>query len=408
MRVLLITQYYLPEPEKIRSALAESLQARGHEVTVLTGYPCYPAGKLFSGYRISPWMRETINGISVVRVPLYPDHSRSALRRAWNYISFAISASLLGHWLVPRFDVVHVVLGPYSVALPGLLLSLLRRKPLTISILDMWPETLAATGMVNNRLAIRMVGWFADFCYRRTKAIHVVTPGFRENLIGKSVPAEKLHVIPNWVDTDVYRPHELNPELAKSLGLADSFNIMYAGTIGLAQGIDTILDAAGQLGDLPKIQFVLVGDGSDLDRARARAETEGLANVRFLGRFPNESMPDLYALANVLLVHLRDEPLFRITIPHKIYAYMASAKPILAALEGDGAETIRSANAGLVCAPGNPQALANAVREFYHLSFEKREAMGNNGRRVVCEYYNQEYLIGQIAEMLANVVEQHR
>ena len=262
--------------------------------------------------------------------------------------------------------------------------------------------------MITNRLALGMVGRFAKSCYRRAAAVRVVSPGFRENLIRKGVPREKIYLISNWVDAEFYQPAAPNPETARRLGLAGRFNVMFAGSIGLPQGLDVMLDAAELLRDLPDVQFVLVGDGPDLDRVRAEAVSRRLANVRLLGRFPGDEMPGLYAVADVLLVHLRDEPLFRITIPHKIFAYMASARPVLAALAGDGAEVIRSANAGLICPPSQPQALADTIRQFHHMSAKSREALGRNGRLAACEHYNREHLIGRIEEMLTEVVERHR
>jgi len=408
MRILFLSQWYLPEPLTYQSDLAESLQAMGHEVFVLTGFPNWPTGTLASGYQMRVYQRETIHGVPIIRVPLYPDHSKSSSRRALNFLSFASSASLLGPFLVPRCDVVHCNFPPVTLGLPSWLLSRWQRIPLTFEIQDMWPETLEATDMVKNQRVLRLIGRAANWGYRRASAIRVITPGFRENLIAKGVPPEKIHVISNWVDEDRYHPESPDPLLAQELGLADRFNVMFAGTIGLAQGLETILEAAPLLRDLPSVQFVFVGDGANLTKLQSHAEKQGLTNVRFLGRVSSEQMVKLYALADVLLATLRDSPLFRITIPHKIFAYMASEKPVLVAMEGNSADVVLKAKAGVQCPPGNPQALADTVRKLHAMTPEERQVMGGNGRRAVAEEYGRKQLVGQVAEMLNSVVTEQK
>lgn len=348
-----------------------------------------------------------MDGIQIIRVALYPDHSRSGLKRALNYVSFAVSATMLGPWLVKRPDVIHVI-PPLTVGVPGWLLSRLWRVPFTHEIQDIWPETLAATRMLNNQRALAYIGKFAKWMYHRASAIRVIAPGFKANLIQKGVPAEKIHVISNWVDTDFYRPVEHSPELSAKLGLAGRFNVMYAGAMGPAQGLDTILEAAKLLEDLPQVQFVMVGDGVERSRLQETAVMNNMQNVKFLGRHPADAMPSFYALADVLLVHLRDDPLFRITIPHKIFTYMASGKPVLAAVEGDAAVVIETAHAGLACASSNPQSLAETVRCFYEMSIDERSALGKNGRYAACETYGREHLVAQIAAMLHKAVSDTR
>ena len=235
--------------------------------------------------------------------------------------------------------------------------------------------------MVKNRRILSLTGRCAQWVYKKAHSIVVISPGFKNNLIRKGIPAEKVNVISNWTEDGETRHPDPDRQLALSLGLSGRFNIMFAGNIGEAQGLETVLEAAKSLGDLPELQFVFVGDGVALPRLRNIFTTQGLSNVRFLGRFPPETMPGLFALADVLLVHLRDDPLFRITIPHKILSYMGSGKPILAALAGDGADLISAADAGLSCPPGNAEALAAAVRDFLRMSAEERRAMGERGQQ---------------------------
>jgi colanic acid biosynthesis glycosyl transferase WcaI len=405
MHILFVTQWYYPEPGTVTKELAETLHAHGHRVTVLTGFPNYPTGKLHPDYPLRLFRRETIGGVSVVRVPLYPDHGKSAIRRILNYVSFSLSCLLIAPWLLlKRADIVHVynliTLGP-----PAWLLSRLHRAPLTYEIQDLWPESLAATGMLTKPWILGLVDRFARWVYRRTSAIRVISPGMLDHLIGKGVPRGHLRAIPNWIDTETYRPVPADGALAEKLGLAGRFNVMFAGNIGFAQNLETVIEAGELLGGMPDVQFVLVGDGADLQRLKELAERRNVAKVKFLGRHPSESMPGLYALADVLLVHLRDEPLFRITVPHKIYAYMASGKPILAAMAGDAANEVLHANAGMACPPGDPPALADAVRRLRALSPAERQALGENGRRAACTLYQRDRLVGQIEEMFRQAIE---
>ncbi len=404
MRIVLVTQWYHPEPVKVISGCAEALSELGHDVTVLTGFPNYPSGRLFEGYRMRVYQRETINGVHVVRVPLYPSHDNSAFRRILNYVSFAFFASLFGPFLIRRSDVVHVYLSPLTAGWAGWILGRSWGVPITCEIQDMWPETLAATGMIRSEKLLRTVAWFAQRLYGCTAAIRVITEGFSANLQKKGIPAEKIHVIPNWAEACDCKAIAADRELACKDAFLGRFTIMFAGNIGEAQHLENVLDAAGLLLQISEIQFVFVGDGVDLERLQTIKRDRKLENVRFLGRYPQEEMPRLFALADVLLVHLKDDPLFRITIPHKTYSYMASGKPVLAAVGGDVAETITRAHAGLVCAAGDPGALAEKVLEFWRMSSDERQLMAENGKRFVQESHNRTHIATQLSGMLASVV----
>jgi glycosyltransferase involved in cell wall biosynthesis len=409
MKLLILTQWYPPEPVILLEELAQTLQDLGHTVNVLTGFPNYPSGEIYPGYRLSLCHKENRAEVPVTRVPLYPNHGRSGIKRVLNYLSFALSSSILGILVTPKPDVIFVYHPPLTIGLPAFWLSRLWHVPFVYQIQDLWPETLRATGMLTNKRVLNWVGKFAQWIYSKADAICVISPGFRQNLITKSVPIEKLHVISNWIDTKLNQPAPYNNVVAKDLGLADKFNIMFAGNIGEAQALETILQAAAVLlHDLPEVQFVLVGDGIALPRLRSMAQERNLINVRFLGRHPQSEMPTLYALADVLLVHLRDDPLFSITIPHKVFSYMASRKPILAAVAGDSAEIIGNAQAGLACPPENPEVLAFTVRRLFHMSPAERDNMAQNGWRVAQEQYSRENQVRQIEAVLTSVVQQRR
>lgn len=400
MRILILTQWYPPEPAMLLQELALSLQARGHQVTVLTGFPNYPAGQLYPGYSVRLRQRETLAGVPVVRVPLYPEHSQSGLRRALNYLSFSLSSTALGPWLVRRPDVLFVYHPPLTIGIPAYVLSRLWRVPFVYQIQDMWPETLAATGMFNNQRLLGWIGRFARWVYGKAHSILVISPGFRQNLLDKGVPAEKIHVVSNWVDPSTYYRAEPDQQLAAELGLTGHFNVIFAGNMGEAQGLETVVEAARLLRDDPQIQFVLVGDGIALPRLQQLVAQHGLANVRFLGRHPAHEMPRLYALADALLVHLKDDALFRITIPHKTLAYLGSGKPILAAVAGDVAELVESIGAGMTCPPQNPVALAAAIRRLQAVPAGQRQAMGERGAQAAQTRFSRDRLTGEIEAVL--------
>lgn len=406
MRILIFAQWYPPEPAILLQELAQTLQSFGHSVEVLTGFPNYPSGTLYPGYSIRLRQREVLAGVPLVRVPLYPEHSRSGLRRALNYGSFALSAAILGPWFVKRPDVIFVYHPPLTVGFPAWVLSRLWRAPFVYQVQDLWPETLSATGMLGNRRALDVIERVARWVYRRATAILVISPGFRESLLKKGVPADKLRFVPNWADTDMYCAEAPDTGLAEHLGLAGKFNVMFAGNVGEAQGLETVVEAATLLASAPAaIQFVIVGDGVALERLKASVREKGLRNVRFLGRFAESEMPGLFALADALLVHLRDDPLFRITIPHKILAYLASGKPIIAAVAGDAAAVVTAANAGITCPPQNPEALASAVHGLSALPLAERQAMGARARRTAETEFSRAEVIRRIEAILQEAVD---
>jgi len=381
MRILLLTQWFEPEPTFKGLLFARELAARGHEVEVLTGFPNYPGGKLYPGYKIRPWRREEIDGISVVRVALYPSHNKSAIGRVLNYASFAVSAALLGAVLVRKPDLIYVYHPPATIALAAMTIGFARRAPFVYDIQDLWPDTLAVTGMLSNKAALALVGGWCNFLYRRARRLVVLSPGFRRQLMERGVPEDKIDVIYNWCADAAAPSAPPDPELASRLGLSGRFNVMFAGTMGVAQSLDSVLAAAALCQQThPHVQFVFVGGGVDRERLEKKASDDGLNNVRFLARQPISAMAAVMELADVLLAHLKDDPLFAITIPSKTQAYMAAGKPILMAVRGNAADLVIQSGGGFVCEPENPASIAEAVARFAEMTPEQRRGMGENGR----------------------------
>jgi glycosyltransferase involved in cell wall biosynthesis len=408
VHILILSFFYSPEPNDIKiHRLGKELVQRGHTVTAITTFPNYPLGRVYSGYRQRLWQRECIDGIQVLRLPLYPDHSRSGVRRAASYLSFAVTASVLGPMLSGSIDVMWVYQPPLTTGIPGCWISWLRNVPFVYEIQDLWPETVVATGMLANKSAIRLLDRLATFIYRRAAALTVNSPGFKQKLIGKGASADKIQVIPNWADEEIYRPLLPDQQLGEQYGLIDRFNVIFGGNMGPAQGLQTTLEAAILLQDLGQIQFVFIGDGIDLPALQAAAQRRQLTNVRFIERQPPGRMPYFFAWADALLVQLRNDPLFAITIPAKTTAYLACGRPILCAVPGDGADVIRQTKSGLTCPPEDPQALAETVRALYHMSPLEREEMGRAGRQAFLEQYRCQVLIDRYENLFHAVIERH-
>lgn len=406
MKILIVSQWYAPEPSFKPHELARALSARGHEITSLTGFPNYPLGRIYSGYHMRFYQRDNLDGIKVLRVPLYPSHNKSPLSRSLNYLSFATSSSL-GLALCGKPDIVWVYSCAPSSAISAYLLKILRGVPFVYEIQDLWPENLFATRMIRSRFLAGLIAWpialLEKIAYNNASAITVISPGFKKKLIAKGVPEAKINFIPNWVDDDFYQPLPPDENLAREFGFKGKFNIVFAGNMGLAQAMDNILEAAVFLRDLPQIRFVLIGDGVERARLQRLALERGLSNVYFIERQPKEKMASFFALADCLLVHLKHDPLFEITIPSKTVAYLACGKPILCCAAGDVADMVRQANAGLICPQQDPRALAEAVRKFFVMPENERRVMGYSGREAFLDKYRKSVLIERYEQLFKEI-----
>lgn len=408
MKIIVLSQYYWPEPLPKAQELAEGLQARGHEVTVLTGFPNYPTGVLYDGYRIRPWHRETIGSVRVVRLAVFPDHSKSSARRIMNYGSFAVSAAILGPAVTDGADAMFVFHPPLTIGTAAFVLSRLKRMPFVYAVGDLWPEAIVASGMISNPRIVSALEALERFVYRHATAVAVVTPAMVDHLAAQGVPREKLHVIPDWADERNYRPLPPDPALSARLGMTARFNVVFAGQVGIVQRLDTVIESAELLRHRPEIQFVIVGDGVERDRLARDAERRQLANVKFVSRVASAEMPSIYALADVLLVHLSAQPIFRLSMPAKLYAYLACEKPILMAVDGYAADFVRSAKIGLTCPPEDPQGLADTVLQFASLSPRERKEMGRRARETFLHHYSRSTVLSQCEALLHNVAARHR
>jgi colanic acid biosynthesis glycosyl transferase WcaI len=404
MRVLIVSQYFWPENFRIND-LASDLVKKGHQVTVLTGVPNYPEGRVFDGFRNDPEAFSVLDGVAIVRVPLMP-RGAGGSRLILNYLSYALMASIFGAWKLRgrAFDVIFVnQLSPVTVGIPGALMARIKNAPMVMWVLDLWPDTLQAIGVVSSP---RLLGWvrsLTKFIYNRCDVVLVQSRSFIP-VIKKIAPARlPIEYFPSWAE-DVFQQRIFEPalEIPKR---EDCFDVMFAGNIGEAQDFPCVLAAAEALKEHQHIRWLIIGDG----RLRVWVEQEirrrGLENrVLLLGRFPLERMPSFYQRAHVLLVALQDRPIFNMTIPGKLQSYLAAARPIVAALNGEGAELLRESGAGYVSAAGNHVGLAEAILRMSGLSDAQRRSMGENGRAFSDREFQRERILRKLEETLKKTV----
>jgi len=406
MHILIISQWYAPEPDGRVSALAEGLVKNGHEVTVITGFPNYPKGTLYDGYAIKWRQWENFRGVRILRLPLYPDHSRSVIKRALNYLSFSLSLLFMAPWFIRKPNVIWAYTA--LVGLPTVWISKLFRIPFVMEVADIWPDTLTATGMLKEGVLVRAMDRVSKYIYNSAAALTVQNLGFKPCLEKKGVKPEKIHVVENWADEDIYQPASYDEELAKACGMHGKFNVVFAGALGMAQGLDTIIEAARLCTDVPEIQFVFIGDGSCLIQAEEHVRQYKLENVIFLGRKPAAQMPRYFAISDVLLVHLRDEPVFEITLPAKTQAYLACGRPVIMAKRGDGAALIDEYGCGISCLPDNPEAMAQSVKALLEMPADERQAMGKAGRELYLQRFTKAGLLRKMESVIVNVGKKSR
>jgi glycosyltransferase involved in cell wall biosynthesis len=399
LKILIVTQYFWPESFKIND-LSEELVRRGHEVTVYTGLPNYPRGRFFDGYSLlkGPW-RESHNGVNIIRCPMPPRLWANGRLRSLgliiNFVAFAIMASLLCLFQVRgRYDRIFMYeVSPIFSALPAVILRYLKKAPMIIWITDLWPETLSATGVVKNPKVLGWVGLFVQFIYRHSDLIYTSSQGFISRIEALGVPPSKIKFWPQWAE-NLFLDGQAKTE---DVQLPDGFVVLFSGNIATSQDMPTLLKAAQKLKDRTDIHFVILGDGLMKDETEKTAAQMGLEKTfHMLGRKPMESMPAYYAQADALLVSLKKDDLFSITLPAKLQTYMASGNPILACLDGEGAQFVEQWKAGLSCPSGDADALAQTILKFSTLSPEQLKEMGRNAFRCYQENFDRDKLISAL------------
>ena len=404
MKILIVTQYFWPENFRIND-LAVSLAQRGHEVTVVTGIPNYPEGKYFAGYGLFKNLRQEHRGVKILRFPVMPRGRKGRLRLALNYLSFVVSGLIFAPLVCQRkFDIIFVYEpSPITVGLPAILLKRIKSAHLLFWVQDLWPESLSAAGAVKSPLFLKLVKKLVHFIYHKCDLILVQSKAFIPSILNFGVDKDRIVYFPNSAE-GLYHPVELEGNVVERKEIPCGFIVMFAGNIGAAQDFPTIITAAEKLWDHKDIYWVIIGDG----RMRKWVEGEVTArnlghNFIFLGRHPAESMPRYFALADVLLVTLKDEEIFALTIPAKVQSYLACGKPIIASLAGEGARIIEESKSGFSCAPEDPPALAELVLKMYHMDKDERQIMGLNGRKYFENNFCREKLTSELDRLLKGI-----
>jgi glycosyltransferase involved in cell wall biosynthesis len=410
VNILYISQYFPPEmgaPAARVSELARHWVKASHQVTVLTGFPNHPMGVVPLQYRTRMRhfvCRERIDGIEVVRTWLLPLPNRKAYERILNYSSFCLSSSLTGMFL-KRPDLIIATSPQLLVGQTGWWLSRLKKVPFVFEIRDLWPESLSAVGVAGeNSFLNRGLGALANFLYRACQHIIVVTPAFRDELTrNRKLPVEKISVVENGVETDLFSPNSEGILLRPALRLQGKFVVSYIGTLGLAHDLTTALEAAARLRELlPDVVLQFVGEGADKARLISIAKERRLSNVRFLPEQPRESIPGLIATSDVCLVTLKKAEVFKTVIPTKMLEFMACGKPIVASVDGQARRIFEMAHAGIFVEPENPTGLADVIEKLYR-DPQQRQVLGENGRRHIAKYYSRQQSAQRYAEILERV-----
>lgn len=407
MRILIVSYFCPPEWAAPASRVFENasrLGRMGHEVTILTGLPNHPQGKLYPGYRYRLWQRERMGEVNVVRVGSLLAPNTTAFQRLKAYLTLML-AQMIGCLFTGPADVVIGTSPPLFTALAAYAAAVIKRCPFVFEVRDLWPENMAAVGAMRNKAALWILRRLERFLYHRAEKVIPVTQGFRDYIEDLGIPPEKTAVITNGVDLDEYRPVDHPWELARELGLEEKFIVAYIGTVGINHGVGIVLDAAKLMRDRPEVMFLVVGDGAERAGLEVEAAKRKLDNVRFTGARPREAMPGFHALADVLLVPLKKTDYFRRVIPSKIFVAMAMARPVIIGVEGESREIIEGAGAGVGVEPECARSVAETVKEMLEQKKEGRlEEMGRKGREAVERNFDWEVLAKRYQEVLISSV----
>ncbi|MDT7516793.1 glycosyltransferase family 4 protein [Rhodoferax mekongensis] len=398
MHILVISQYFWPENFRINDLVSDFVE-RGHLVTVLTGVPNYPEGRVFDDYRKNPSAFLSYLGARVIRVPMTTRGS-GAISLLLNYFTYALSASLLGSWRLRResIDVIFVYEpSPVTVGIPGALMRRLLGAPLVFWVLDLWPETLKAVGVIQSRSGLGLVALLVRWIYRRCDLILAQSKSFIPQIRAYSDLSKRVEYFPSWAESLFGAGFEASaaPEVPSQSG---AFTVMFAGNIGEAQDFPSILNAAELLSvSHPHIRWIIVGDGRLGDWVSQEVKRRNLeSNVFLLGRFPVERMPSFFRSADALLVTLKSEPIFAMTIPGKLQSYLASGKPIVAMLDGEGARLLQESGAGIAAPSGDAAKLAAAVVSVSEMPEPERALMGRNGAELYAQEFERNTLLDRL------------
>lgn len=404
MNILIISQYFWPENFRIND-LAEYWVKNGHNVSVLTAIPNYPEGRFYKGYGILTKTKENYKGVKILRVPIISRGTKNNLRLILNYFSFVFSSLLLAPFYChEKYDLIFIFeVSPITVALPAILLKKIKKIPIFLWVLDLWPESLSATNTVKSPFVLSWVGKLVRYIYKQCDCIMAASEAYFPSIEDLGGEKNKLSFFPNWGES-VYESPPQNNSLPEKIKLPHGFKIMFAGNIGVSQDFETILSAAELTKEYPEIHWIIIGEGRRSDWVKEQIQLRNLNHVHVLGRFPQETMPAFFAQADVMLVTLKKDKIFSLTIPGKIQSYLACGKPVIASLDGAGNELVKKAQAGFTCEAENPEELAKQVIAMYRTSPAERESMGLHGKKYYEANFKRSLLFNRLQTWMQNTL----
>jgi colanic acid biosynthesis glycosyl transferase WcaI len=407
VRIAIVSQYYAPEAIRIPDTLAKELVARGHEVKVVTGYPNYPDGILFDGYKRKLRNIEIIDGVQVRRVPLYISHSYNPLARIVNYLTFAWSAAALGAW-VRSVDVVYVYATQMTPAIGPSIWRYLFRTPYVLHIEDLWPESVTGSSMVNGGLAIKLMNsvlrpWLW-FLYRTAAATVAIAPSMARMLVERGVPANRIHTVFNW--SSVESDDEQQEAAPGARG--QDVSVVYAGNLGDHQDLDNVILAANEVKHISNLRITIVGSGVAEERLRSLAQSLHAHNVAFIGRVAAEEMAQIHAASDFEIVSLKDLPIFDGTIPSKLQSSLAHGVPVITTVRGDLKHLVEDNGVGLACDPGDVAQLALTFSQAAAMQPDRRRQMGRVARKYYVDHMSMSIGIDKIEKILIDVARPSR
>lgn len=406
MRILILAQYF--KPESVGAAiwihqLATDLVARGNHVTVLTAFPNYPGGVVFDGYRRQAFKREIVDGVDVVRTWIYATPSKKFWSRVLNFGSFSASSLIGGIVAVKDFDIIYAILPPLALGITAVTEAITKRAPVVVNIQDIYPHAAVAMGMLKRQSAIRFFEGMEKWIYRQADHVVVISQGFRENLINKGVPSDKVSIVPNWADPDAIRPGPKNNEFRQTLGLNGCFALVYSGGVSHNSNLEPVIHAAELLRDEP-FAFVIVGEGVHKPTLERMAAEKRLNNLQFRPFQPLESYAGVLQAADLTLVTLSSQAALA-SVPSKIFKQMAAGRPILAitAPNNEVDRLVETARCGISVPPDDPVALADALR-WARGHPDELDQMGQNGRLYLKEHHGRAQCVAEIEKILQQVL----
>jgi glycosyltransferase involved in cell wall biosynthesis len=403
MEILVITQYFWPENFRIND-LVLGLKEKGYNVTILTGKPNYPSGKIFPGYSLLSKLRDNFDGITVYRVPSVPRGNGRNLRLIMNYFSFIVSACFMAPFLLKgKYDLIFVYEpSPITVMIPAIFLKKIKNVPIMLWVLDLWPESISSTGAIKSVNIIKMVKKLVNYIYHKCDLILVQSQSFIKPIEEYGIKKDKIFYFPNSAEELFYPATKINKEIDTML--PHGFRIMFAGNIGAAQDFGTILSAAEILNEYKEIQFIILGDGRMFNWTKEEINKRNLSGtVHLLGQYSLELMNDFFACADLMLVTLKKSYIFSLTVPGKIQSYLACGRPVIAALDGEGGRIIEESGAGISCPTENAEALAKGILKLFNMPKMEREELGKNGRKYYEINFDRNMLLNKLDQIVHTI-----